>query len=299
MKKLLFALLHAAGLTAFVAWWYRKRVVFLCYHGVTKLTARSPEDPKGLHVNADRFAMHLDFMQRHYYVIPLREYINAQRHATSLPEYSLVLTFDDGFRNFLTVAAPMLAARNLPATVFLITDKAGEECGDDLPSTWTPEDDKRYLSWAEVRTLKQEQGIQFGSHTCSHLELLTLSTEDTNRELLNSYNDLVSNVTVETPTLSYPKGQYSTLLANEARKVGYACAVTTDQGPNHINHDLYTLGRTLIGDNDDKASFAVRVSGLRWWLVKALNFVIPGREKPLRTQDRYPEVTKICETPNS
>ena len=298
MKKFLFALLHAVGLTTFVAWWYRKRVVFLCYHGVTKRPTPSPEDPGGLHVNAHRFAMHLDFLQRHYHVIPLREYIKAQHSASTLPDYSLVLTFDDGFRNFLTVAAPMLAARNMPATVFLITDKAGEESGNHLPSTWTPEDDNRYLSWAEARILKQGQDIQFGSHTCSHSGLLTLSTEDTDRELLHSYNDLVSNLTVETPTLSYPKGQYSTLLANEASKVGYACAVTTDRGPNEINHDLYTLGRTLIGDNDDEASFAVRVSGLRWWLAKSLNFVMPGREEPLGAPDRYPEVTEICETPN-
>lgn len=298
MKKFVFALLHGLGLTTFVAWWYRRRVVFLCYHGVTKRPTRSSADPKGLHVNADRFAMHLDFVQRHYRVIPLREYIKAQHNGTALPDYSLVLTFDDGFRNFLTVAAPMLAERNLPATVFLITDKAGDERGG-LPSTWTREDDQRYLSWEEARTLKAIQDIQFGSHTCSHALLLTLSVEDTDRELLHSYKDLVSNLTVETPTLSYPKGQYSTLLANEARKVGYACAVTTDHGSNEIGHDPFTLGRTLIGDGDDEASFAVRVSGLRWLLAKSLAFVLPEGRGPSRTPGRSREVTDIRETRTS
>ncbi len=298
MKKFLFALLHSVGLTTFVAWWYRKRVVFLCYHGVTRRPTRSPEDPKGLHVNAHRFAMHLDFLQRHYRIIPLRQYIEAHLGGRSLPDYSLVLTFDDGFRNFLTVAAPMLAARNLPAMVFLITDRAGAESSNHLPSSWTSEDDSRYLSWTEARILGQRQDIQFGSHTCSHSGLLTLSTEDTDRELLHSYNDLVRNLTVDMPTLSYPKGQFSTLLASEASKVGYACAVTTDRGPNEINHDLYTLGRTLIGDNDDEESFAVRVSGLRWWLAKSLGFVLRGRAEPQAANARYREVAKICETPN-
>src|SRR5882762_11430453 len=148
MKKLLFALLHATGVTKFSAWWHRKRVVFLCYHGVTMRPTRSPEDPKGLHVNASRFLKHLDFIDRNYHVIPLREYIKAQRYGRSLPEYSLVLTFDDGFRNFLTVAAPLLADRNMPATVFLMTDKAGADSSNHLATTWTPEDDKRHLSWA-------------------------------------------------------------------------------------------------------------------------------------------------------
>lgn len=69
------------------------------------------------------------------------------------------------------------------------------------------------------------------------------------------------------PTLSYPKGEYSSLLAEEARKLGYSCALTTDRGQNELGHDLFTLGRTLIGNRDDQASFAVRVSGLRRWLV--------------------------------
>lgn len=294
MKTFLFSLLHAAGITKISAWWFRRRVIFLCYHGVTKRPNRGPEDAKGLHVNVQRFARHLDFLQSRYRVIPLRDYIRAQREGRSLPDYSVVLTFDDGFRNFLTVAAPMLAERKLPATVFLITDRAGEKSDQPLPADWTPEDDRRYLSWEEASLLQQTQDVEFGSHTCSHPGLLTLSASESRHEFQHSLNDLVSHLAVETPTLSYPKGQYSTVLAEEARKVGYACAVTTDRGTNEINHDLFTLGRTLIGDYDDKAAFAVRVSGLRWSLVRTLGFfsrtsvATPPPVKPLDpASDRY------------
>src|SRR6266404_3062424 len=266
MKKHLFALVHALGVTRFASWYHRKRVVFLCYHGVTKRRTRSSADPRGLHVNYRRFAAHLDFLQRHYKIISLSDYIRAHNDQRRLPPYSAVLTFDDGFRNFLTVAAPLLAARQIPATVFLITDKAGEQTDPDLSLDWIPEDDERYLSWADVLILKNKLNLEIGSHTCSHAGLLTLSAEQTERELLHSYNDLVDHLEVQAPTLSYPKGQYSTLLADDARKLGYACAVTTDRGPNEMDHDLFTLGRTLIGDDDNVASFAVRVSGLRWWL---------------------------------
>ena len=268
MKKFLFALLHAIGLTRFAAWYYRKRVVFLCYHGVTKRTTRSPDDPKGLHVNQKRFAVQLDYLQRHYRIISLSDYISAQRGEGRLPAYSAVLTFDDGFSNFLTVAAPLLAARQIPATVFLITDQAYEQTDPNLGLEWTPKDDEQHLSWADARFLKQDPHFEMGSHTCSHSGLLSLSAAETERELLHSYSDLVTNLGVEAPTLSYPKGQYSSMLADDARKLGYACAVTTDRGPNELDHDLFTLGRALIGDADDLASFAVRVSGLRWWLVQ-------------------------------
>src|SRR5258708_39833856 len=102
MKKHLFALFHALGVTSFASWYHRKRVVFLCYHGVTKRPARSSADPKGLHVNYRRFSAHLDFLQRHYKIISLGDYINARSGRLRLPSYSAALTFDDGFRNFLT-----------------------------------------------------------------------------------------------------------------------------------------------------------------------------------------------------
>jgi peptidoglycan/xylan/chitin deacetylase (PgdA/CDA1 family) len=268
MKKILFAVLYRLGVTKFAAWWNRDRVAFLCYHGVTKQLQRRRDDPKGLHVHHSRFAAHLDFLQRHYNIVSLSDYMMARAKGSSLGPYSVVLTFDDGFRNFLTVAAPILAARRIPATVFLITDRTGEEPEGGRNPAWTTRDDRRYLSWWEARELKEKHGFEFGSHTCSHSRLVGLSAADTDRELLHSFDQLVTHLGIERPGLSYPKGEYSNLLAAEARKVGYAFAVTTDRGFNEMDHDRFTLGRTLIGNNDDRASFAVRVSGLRWWLVR-------------------------------
>lgn len=276
MKKILFAVLYRLGVTKFAAWWNRNRVIFLCYHGVTEQPGRGSADPKGLHVNHLRFAAHLDFLQHHYNIISLSDYLGTHNSGRSLRRYSVVLTFDDGFRNFLTVAAPLLAERKIPATVFLITDNPAEEKEGNQSLAWSPEDDRRYLSWSEARQLKADHGFEFGSHTCSHSPLLGLSAADTERELLHSFNKLVTQLAVEKPTLSYPKGEYSSLLAADAQKLGYACAVTTDRGLNEIDHDLFTLGRTLIGDNDDHASFAVRVSGLRWWLMR----IVKGSVSP-------------------
>lgn len=287
MKKILFALLHRIGVTRFAAWWNRKRVIFLCYHGVTERPTRAPEDPKALQVNRQRFAAHLDLLARRYHPISLGDYLTARDTGQSLRDYSVIVTFDDGFRNFLTVAAPLLVERSIPATVFLITDKVAQESGQG-ESSWSPEDDQKSLSWAEARTLK-ELGFEFGSHTCSHSRLLTLSPEETERELLHSLKDLVTNLAVDRPALSYPKGEYSKLLAAEAQKVGYACAVTTDRGYNEIDHDPFTLGRALIGDNDDEAAFAVRLSGLRWWLVKTLSIV--GWSRAAKTTTRETSVS--------
>lgn len=274
MKKLAFRLFHCLGITLFAAWWNRKRVIFLCYHGVTESDSRSPHNRKGLHVNRQRFSMHLDYLKRRYHIISLRDYLVARQTGCTPPEYSVVLTFDDGFRNFLTVAAPCLAARSMPATVFLITDRMGDAVRMESDHDWRLEDDTSHLSWEEVLRLKEWRNIDFGSHTCSHSQLLSLSMEEIERELYDSYRTLASRLKIEKLALSYPKGEHSEVIADCARRLGYCCAVTADRGANELSHDLFTLGRTLIGDFDDEASFAVRVSGLRWWLVKVRSMFV-------------------------
>ena len=266
MKKFAFALLYVTGLTRLAAWCNRKRVVFICYHGVTQRPQRSPSDPTGLHVNDRRFAAQLDFLAHRYRFVSLEQYLEARRDGRRLPDYSVVLTFDDGFRNFLTVAAPLLAARRIPATVFLITGNA--DALDDKVNDWTwqPRDDTSYLSWIEAKFLREKYQIDFGSHTCSHSPLMSLSQSEVVRELRESREDLIRNLDIAYPALSYPKGERSQMLAETARQQGYSCAVTTDRGANEMEHDLFTLGRTLVGDADDEMSLAVRVSGVRHWL---------------------------------
>src|ERR1044072_194820 len=70
------------------------------------------------------FAAHLDYLQRRCRVILLAEYLAARREGRRLPDRSVVLTFDDGTRNFLTVVAPLLVQRGLSATALLITHSA-------------------------------------------------------------------------------------------------------------------------------------------------------------------------------
>jgi peptidoglycan/xylan/chitin deacetylase (PgdA/CDA1 family) len=270
MKRIAFTIFHALGLTRLAAWWNRRRVVILCYHGVTERTERSPRDPLGLHLRHERFSAHLDYLQRHYHVISLRDYMKARLEGRALPDYSVVLTFDDGYRNFLTAAAPRLAERKMPASVFIITDCV-REGGERLKEAWAEADDEAYLSWEEAQRLSEEQGIEFGSHTCSHPKLSQIPLEEAERELRDSQAIIIEHFGDGARSLAYPCGFYSDAIVERARDLRYACALTTDGGTNDAQANLFTLRRTLIGDDDDEVSFAARVSGLTWWLSRALS----------------------------
>ncbi len=267
IKAYLFGALFYLGVTRLARWFNRKRVIILCYHGVTERPTRSPDDPFGLHVRHERFAAQLEYLRRHYRVIALRDYLDAIRHGQRTPRYSVILTFDDGYRNFFTAAAPRLAERSLPAALFPITDMVRQD--DRVPETraWTPSDDDTYLSWAEVRALAQNPRYEVGSHTCSHPELPLLSPVDVERELRDSSGAIALHLGgTDRLALAYPKGRYTHYIARQAQSIGYGCALTTDEGSNNLHADLFTLQRILIGDDDTVPAFAARVSGCVSWL---------------------------------
>ncbi len=282
MKRLLkypaFAFLYAVGIPRLARWCNRKRVAILCYHGVTRRPTRPSQDPDGLHVRYHRFLAHLNYLKRHYRIIPLRDYLKARREGRSLPDHSVVLTFDDGFRNFFTTAAPSLAQAEVPATLFLITDLVRGHDSARPNASWAPGDDETYLSWTEVLALRGNPNLEFGSHACSHSRLSLLSMEEVDRELRDSQEVLTSHQLGERDSLplAYPKGDYSTPIAQRAARLGYRCALTTDEGLNDANTDLFALKRLFIGDDDATPIFAARVSGLMGWLRSRIKRPVQG-----------------------
>ena len=89
--------------------------VVLMYHRI----ADAPGDPFGLAVAPDRFAAHVEHLRRRGGVVPLTEIL---RPSTAL---QVAISFDDGYRDNVTTAAPLLAEAGLPATYFITTARLG------------------------------------------------------------------------------------------------------------------------------------------------------------------------------
>jgi len=256
MKKHLFALLHSTRALNLVSWLNRKRVPIVCYHSVTSDHAPVPHDPHKQHLPLQLFLSHLDFLQSKYNVISLSEYVETMRANGRLPDYSIVLTFDDGFEDFHSVVAPHLRQRKLPATVFVITDRA---FGRFVPNG------ESFLNWDQIRELAGA-GIEIGSHSCSHLPLPELTLEEAAKELRDSRALMETNIGVTPVSLSYPFGQTLPSISGLAESLGYTCAIASDSGPNTDSASIYQLSRTVIASDDDVSAFAARVSGLTWWI---------------------------------
>ena len=76
------------------------------------------------------FAEQLDYLNQHYDFLPLSGLLDCYEQQQPIPRNSVVITFDDGFRDNFTNAYPLLQQYHVPATVFLVT---GCVSSGDLP----------------------------------------------------------------------------------------------------------------------------------------------------------------------
>ena len=264
MKKLLFAVLYITGVTRLIAWFNRAQVTILCYHSVTKAERPPGQDPYKLHLSYSRFVEHLDHLRSRYRIISLSDFVRAHRAKKKLPPHSVVLTFDDGFRNFSTVAAKELLSRGLSATIFIVIDKTDNGDYPQARGQAILTDDNSHLSWTDVKRLALD-GFEFGSHSYSHPRLLTLPPEAVRKELAESRAALITQLGSSNFALSYPHGQTSEEISRLAESLGYSCGLTGWLGGNSLSTNLFALNRTVVASDDDLATFAARVSGLTWW----------------------------------
>ncbi|MBW3597676.1 MAG: polysaccharide deacetylase family protein [Planctomycetes bacterium] len=92
------------------------------YHGVT---AAPPAVFNWCQLACESFQQQMEFLAQEYVVTPLAEIVARLRSGAPLPRRAACVTFDDGFRNVLTTAHPILARLQIPATVFLVTGLVG------------------------------------------------------------------------------------------------------------------------------------------------------------------------------
>ncbi len=93
-----------------------RRLLILCWHnvrGTWSFPSAGDAGRRGLE-------RQLRLLSRWANVLPLDVALRALAEGGKLPPRAVALTFDDGYRDNLTLAAPMLKALQLPATFFLV-----------------------------------------------------------------------------------------------------------------------------------------------------------------------------------
>jgi peptidoglycan/xylan/chitin deacetylase (PgdA/CDA1 family) len=163
-----------------------------------------------------------------------------------LPKGAVLITFDDGYRDNLENAAPVLRKYGYPAVQFVPIAYVGDP--QPLPH-------EKYLSahgvfnatvdWDEIRELERH-GVRIESHGISHRPLAELEIDEAAREITISKLKLEERLGRPVRAFSYVKGSeadYKPVHPSLVRQAGYDLAFTAVSGANSPSSDPLQLRR--------------------------------------------------------
>lgn len=220
----------------------KKSMTIVTFHRVND---ELPED--GLTCGSKKFREFCQLFLEHFRVISLADQIEACRRGVSLGG-TLSVTFDDGYADNFTVAAPILEQFKIPATFFVTTSFIGTS----LKAPWDEafEPPLPWMSWDQVRQLAA-RGFAIGSHTDGHVMLSTTDPRRLRADLETSKRRLEKELRVPARLFAYPFGgrsDISNASRQLVREVGFECCLSCFGGVNPVKSDPYFLQRISIGD---------------------------------------------------
>lgn len=201
--------------------------VVLTYHVV-----HSPTDTV-FSMTREQFRVQMEFLKSAgYTVIPLAElhdYVTGK--IDSIPQNSVVITVDDGWKCTYTEIYPVLKDFEFPFTVFLYPKFIGMS--------------PYALRWNEVEEMAAD-GVDIQSHTNSHSFLTRQSHETLLDELRESKEIIEAKTGQPVRFLAYPYGDYNTRVARATEEAGYDAGLTCDFGQVRKASNPYRMKRVII-----------------------------------------------------
>ncbi|MRJ07400.1 polysaccharide deacetylase family protein [Ornithobacterium rhinotracheale] len=218
-----------------------RRLPVLMYHNVV------PHTRDNLDVTIEAFENQLKYLKEKgfqtYFFSDLKE-------TPKIHTKSIILTFDDGFKNNLEYALPLLKKYGIKATIFLNTETIEKQKKDIL----TP---------VELKQMYDSKLIEYGLHSHSHLSCKSHSISEINQDLEKNIHLLNLWGVVFSPVFAYPYGArpkekqaFYKLLKN--KKIDYALRIG-----NKLNtfpfKNPYEICRIHVKDTDTLQKFKLRL----------------------------------------
>ena len=299
IRKALLAAGRRSGLNATARAFASRRLLIVGYHGVSEAANRS-SDPMGVHIPVGLFERQIRELLRYYRPVSLGEVVEHFHRGATLPARALLVTFDDGYRNVLSIALPVMKRFRVLFAVFVVAQNT--ETGRVL---WQSEFSERYatnpkffelreqllglsywerrqwlsdkvskteqprcrnyelLNWQELAELAgtREIDVAIGSHGLSHEPLTTFDHAGARAELAESRTLIAQRLGLPVEAIAYPFGVWSPNIRDIAREAGYSIAITTEARHTRPNDDRLALPRFPIGPGDEPSDLVTKLSG--------------------------------------
>lgn len=175
-----------------------------------------------------------------YEPLTVSEYLAARRGARPLPERAVVVTFDDGYRDFATEALGLLATARVPVTLYVTSAYIGGHAGWRRPDARLP-----MLSARELAGLPADL-VEVGAHGHTHVKLDTVPVEAARDEIRRSKATLEDTMGREVLTFAYPHGRHDAAVRRLVREEGFAGACAVGHALSWSGDDDYALARVIV-----------------------------------------------------
>ncbi|MES3040756.1 MAG: poly-beta-1,6-N-acetyl-D-glucosamine N-deacetylase PgaB [Pseudomonadota bacterium] len=244
-------------------------VTILCYHEVSE---RSQALAADYAVTPTQLVRQLDWLKNNGYHFVSMDDVLADRAGTkALPEKSVLLSFDDGYRSVYTHVYPLLKLFNAPAVVAVVGSWLEEKSSVDFDGRSIPRSD--FLSWAEIREMQGSGLVEVASHSyalhrgmtgnpqgnkepAAITRLFDVVTQRYESEPayqarvlsdLKHNNDVLKRMLGKAPrTMVWPYGGYNATTRALAAKAGMPVGLSLDDGPNTPDVPVDRLRRILV-----------------------------------------------------
>lgn len=176
-------------------------------------------------------------------VISMDEFLAWRRGEANIPDYSIMITIDDGWLGTHTYALPILKEFGFPFTCFLYTNYVN--IGG------------RSMNFEQINELI-EAGAEIGSHSISHAAMTRRGNRGEEAyqqwlrdEFLKSKQWLEERLPVRIRTFAYPFGSYNDAIAELGLELGYEALFTVNGSKVSWDTPIAELGRFIVHGNHD------------------------------------------------
>ena len=225
IKLVISSVVYYSGLFHVLRFLNRNEPVVLCYHRVVEDFKKESEySLSELLVSKRSFGRQLRFLRKYYNIISMDSLVDSFEGRFELPKYSLLITFDDGYKDNFSCGYPLLKQSNVPAVIFITTNFIDSK---EYPS-WEkkrPHSDSLMLSWEDVRVMSRE-GVCFGGHTDTHLVYHQEANVDSYKEIASSKASIEENIKKPVSVFAYPEGFCNMEAIRKVKEAGYKLAFT-------------------------------------------------------------------------
>jgi peptidoglycan/xylan/chitin deacetylase (PgdA/CDA1 family) len=222
------------------------------YHSIAD---KGPAELAPYRVSSAAFRQQLQFLRgRGYHTIALDDWASCILSKRPIPGRPVIITFDDGYRDFFANAWPVLAAENMRATIFVVTRCVGSVV--DWDSTSGPP--MPLMGWDQLRAL-QAEGNAIASHCAAHRNLTESSDAEISADCAEVHDVLRRELGRDTSAIAFPWGLTNLRVRHLLAQNGYRVGVGVIGRLSTFADDMMDLPRIEIFGDDDLDAFALKI----------------------------------------